>query len=812
MDTFLDELRHAARRLRHAPGFSLAAGLTLALGIGGNTAVLSALEALLLRPLPYPDADRLVLVYQTDKGQPRRPVAPANFLDWRERSRSFAGLAAYEVTGRLLVRPGGTERVDVAIVSSGFLDVLGIRPAVGGSFGAEATGPREVVLGDALFRARFGGDAAVVGRELQLDQELVRVAGVMPPGSGFPREAELWLRAKDDLPELPIAGGGGDLRALRDARYLGVVGRLAPGTPLAGAQREMDEVAAALAREYPDANSGNGVRVEPLFEVLRGGARPAFLLLMSAAACVLLVACANVANLLLARAAGRRQELAVRRALGASRARLASQLVSEAVLLATLGCAGGLALAWAGRPLLTALWPASLPPLQGLRLSGPVLALSVAVTLVAASLVSLAPVRAASREDALAGLRASGRTPLAGPGAARLRALIVVAEVALAVVLVDAAGLLLGSLRHLQQAPLGFAAEGALSARLDFPRVLANDPPSLRRFTEELEARVRALPGVSAAAVGQALPLSGTRTSAGLRVEGREVEPNARLDTCWRLVSADWHAALSVPLLRGRGFDARDTRDAVPVALVNATLARQVFGDEDAIGRRIGTGLDGPEGRFVTIVGVVADTPQEGVGRAARPEMYRPIAQDVRMAPSGLTLVVRASGDPLGLGPALHRELAAVRSDVALSRLAPLAGVARDSLAGARAASSVLSLFASLALFLAALGLYGVVSCLVGETTRELGVRLALGAAPRALVLLVLRRTLVLALAGLAIGAGAALAAGRLLEGALFGVTPRDPLTLAAVGLVLLLAAACAGFGPARRASRLDPARVLRSE
>jgi putative ABC transport system permease protein len=812
VDRFLDDLRHAARRLRHAPGFTLAAGLTLALGIGGNAAVLSALEALLLRPLPYPDADRLVLVYQTDKGQPRRPVAPANFADWRERSRSFAGLAAYEVTSRLLVRPAGTERVDVAIVSGRFLDVLGIRPALGRGFGESPAGPREVVLGDALFRARFGAEASVVGRDLQLDKELVRVAGVMPAGVGFPREAELWLRAKDDLPELPIAGGGGDLRTLRDARYLGVLGRLAPDTPLASAQREMHDVAAALAREYPDANSGNGARVEPLFEALRGGARPAFLLLMSAAACVLLVACANVANLLLARTAGRRQELAVRRALGASRTRLARQLVSEALLVAALGCACGLAIAWASRPLLTALWPASLPSLEGLRLSGPVLALSIAVTLVAVVLVSLAPVRAASREDALAGLRASGRTPLAGPGAGRLRALIVVGEVALAVVLVDAAGLLLGSLRHLQQVPLGFAAEGALTARLDFPRALASDAPSLRRFARELEARVRSLPGVSAAAVGQALPLSGTRTSAGLRVEGRDVEPNARLDSCWRLVSADWHAALGVPLLRGRGFDARDTQDAPPVALVNATLARQVFGEKDALGRRIGTGLDGPEGFLVTIVGVVADTPQEAVGRDARPEMYRPLAQDVRMGPSGLTLVVRASGDPLRLGPALRREVAAVRSDVALSRLAPLASVARDALAGPRAASSVLSLFAALALFLAALGLYGVVSCLVGETTRELGVRLALGAAPRALVLLVLRRTLLLAGVGLAIGLGAALAAGRLLEGALFGVTPRDPLTLAAVGLVLLLAAASAGYGPARRAGRLDPARVLRSD
>ena len=317
---------------------------------------------------------------------------------------------------------------------------------------------------------------------------------------------------------------------------------------------------------------------------------------------------------------------------------------------------------------------------------------------------------------------------------------------------------------------------------------------------------------MTAAAVGQALPLSGARTSAGLRVEGREVEPNAQLDTCWRLVSRGWHAALGVPVLRGRGFEAGDTRDAPAVALVNATLARQVFGEEDALGRRIGTGLDGPTGSFVTIVGVVADTPQETVAKATAPEMYRPLDQDVRLGPSGLSLVVRATGDPLRLAPALRRELAAVRGDVALGRVLPLASAAREMVAGPRAASGVLSLFAALALLLAALGLYGVLSCLVGETTRELGLRLALGARPGSLVALVLKRTLALAGVGLAIGLAVALAGGRLLEGALFGVSPRDPLTLAAVALVLLLSAAAAGYGPARRASRLDPARVLRAD
>ena len=603
--------------------------------------------------------------------------------------------------------------------------------------------------------------------------------GVMPRGFGFPREAELWLRAKDDLPELPIAASV-DLRTLRDSRYLGVVGRLAEGASLAGAQAEMDHVAAALARAYPDANSGQGARVEPLFEALRGGARPAFLLLLCAAACVLLIACANVANLLLARTAGRGQELAVRAALGAGRARLARQLVTEALVVAALGCGGGLALAWASRPLMTALWPASLPPLEGLRLSGTVLALSVLLALACVVLVSLVPAGIAARADALAGLRGSGRAPMGGPGARRVRGLIVVAEVAIAVVLVNGAGLLLGTLGRLQQAPLGFAAEGALTARLDLPRGLSQDAVALRGFAASLEQRLRALPGVTAAAVGQALPLTGLRTSAGLRVEGREVEPNARLDTCWRLVSHEWHAALGVPLLRGRGFEAGDSRTAPAVALVErvaGTAGVPRPGPDRAPDRDRSRR---PRGTWVTIVGVVADTPQENVAKATRPELYRPLAQDVRMGPSGLSLVVRASGDPMALAAAVRREVAAVRSDVAVSRVAPLAGLARDMLAAPRAASRVLLLFAGLALVLAALGLYGVVSCLVGETTPELGLRLALGAQPASLVALVLRRSLALAGLGLAVGLAAALALGRLLEGLLFGISPRDPLTLGA--------------------------------
>jgi putative ABC transport system permease protein len=811
MDTLIQDLRQAARRLRRSPGFTLVAVLTLALGIGGNAAVLTALEALLLRPLPYPEPERLVLVRQTDERILERPVSPANFLDWRERTRSFEGLAAYEVVARTLLGRETPLRVAVGVVSGNFLALLGVPPAHGRGFGPSDEGAREAVLTDTLWRSQFGSDPGVVGRDLQFDGELVRVVGVMPPGPTFPREAELYLRAKHDVPEMPIAPEI-DPRPVRDARYLVVLGRLRPGVALASARAEMELVATALAAEHPADNEGNGASVAPLFEELRGGARPALLLLLAAAGCVLLIACANVANLLLARSVSRRHELALRAALGASALRLSRQPLMEALLLAALGGGAGLALGWAARPLMLAFWPASLPPLEGLHLSAPVLAASSLLSLACVVVVGLVPARQAARADALAGLRSASRLPLAGREAHRARAALVVAEVAVAVVLVSGAGLLLNSLWRLSRQPLGFESAGVLTAKLNLPRGLGNDAVALRAAVDRLEERLRALPGVGAAGVGQRLPLSGAGISAGLRVEGREARPNEQLDAGWRIVTPGWFETLRVPLLRGRGFDARDRAEAPGVALVNATLARQAFGDADPVGRRVATGLDGPEGTWLTIVGVVADTPQENVAKAARPEMYRPLAQDVRMAPSALTVALRAGVPPGSLGAAVQREVAAVRGDLAVTEVRPLAEIARESIAAPRVASGVLGVFAALALFLACLGLYGVVSCLVGERTHELGVRLSLGAQPASLVSLVLGRSLALAGAGLALGLAAALALARLLEGVLFGVGPRDPFTLGAVAIVLLVAAAAAAWAPARRAARLDPAVVLRSD
>jgi predicted permease len=813
LDTLVADVRHAVRRLRRSPGFTAVAVLTLALGIGANATVFCALDALLVEPLPYPDPGTLVVVSQTDPRNGSGAVAPGNFADWRERSSSFSHLAAWELVGRSLVLGDKPRRVGACIASGNLFGLLGVPPLLGETFSAGASdGPREAVLGYALWRDRFFSDPSVVGRVVRLDDELVRIRGVMPREFAFPRQAELWLRADRDLPEIPLPGAP-DLRELRDARYLAVLGRLKPGVGLEAARGEMDVVAAQLARDFPAENEGMGARLTPLFEELRGAARPTLRLLLATVGLVLLVACANVANLLLARTVGRRQELAVRAALGASRGRLVGQLLTEAATLVLLGTGAGLLLARVGHALLVAYWPADLPPLDdALRLSPFVLASVAGLAALAVIVVGVLPARLAGREDALSTVRSAGRAPSAPPSAHRTRGAFVVAEVALAAVLVSGAGLLAGSLQRLYAAPLGFEPEGVLTARVSLPRGTGSDLAAARLFFAEAERGLAALPGVERVGFGQALPLTGRRVSASVRVEGRPDAEQAIPDTCWRVVTPSYLPALGVGLVRGRGFDAHDDTSGPAVALVNATLARRAWPDQDPIGKRIGTGLDGEEGTWVTVVGVVADTPQENVTTAARPEMYRPLAQDQKFGAGVLSAAVRTSGKPMALATPLDRALGEVRSDVTVSDVKPLERLRADAVAGPRAAAQVLGLTSLLALFLAALGLYGVLSCVVGERRHELGVRLSLGARPGTLVALVMKESTLLAGTGLALGLASAAASSRLLEVWLFGVSPHDPWTMAAAAAVLMLTALLAGYAPARRASRLDPAAVLRSE
>ena len=714
-------------------------------------------------------------VAQTDARTGTTAVAPGTFADWRERSTSFAHLAAWELVARALVEGEKTRRVGVCIASGNFFDLLGVPPALGHTFGTDAEGPREVVLGHALWRDRFGSDPSVVGRDLRIDDELVRVRGVMPPEFSFPREAELWLRAERDLPEIPMPKPRGPAPAPRRALPRGV-GRLRPGAALAAARSEMDGVAAQLARDFPAENKDDGARVTPLFEELRGTARPTLRLLLATVGLVLLIACANVANLLLARTVGRRSEMAVRKALGASRGRIVRQLLTEAATLVLLGAALGLLLARAGQ---TCWWPTGRPafPPSAICVSPfPSSPSPRARPLSSVLVVGVFPARLVGTTTRSPAFGAPGgprapRLPRTAPrrargggGGPRGRAR-------------GGGGAARGEpATPLQGPPRVPARRRPHGAREPAPRTGLR-PRRRPSLLPRGERRLRALPGVKSAGFGHALPLSGRRVSARLRVEGRPTAREDIPDVCWRVVTPAYLPALGVPLLRGRSFDAHDDTKAPAVALVNATLARKAWPEQDPVGKRIGTGLDGDEGR---------GSPWWASSRTCRRRTSRP-----RRGPRCTVRSPRTSGserralgggaddrgtDGARLRPRADRRRRPERRHRA--DVKPLERLRADSMAGPRAAAQVLGLTSLLALFLAALGLYGVLSCVVGERRHELGVRLSLGARPGTLVALVLRRSAGLAGAGLALGLACALASSRLLEGWLFGVKPHDPWTL----------------------------------
>jgi predicted permease len=806
MELFLQDLKRAARGIATAPGFHAAAILTLGLGIGATTAVFGLVRGLLLKPLPFPGSERLVQLWQAEAGNPRRPVAPANFLDWRRDSRSFEGLAAFSLRRRNLLA-SEPEQIDVASVSSNFLSVLGATPALGRAFGADEE--PEAVLSQALWRRAFAGDPGAIGRTLRLDESAYRIVGVLPAGPLFPEPVEVFTRAPREIPEVgvPIEV---DVTRLRDARFLGVLGRLTPAASLASARAEMSGIAARLERAFPDDNAGNGIHLLPLQESLVGGTRPTLWLMSGAVAFILLIASANVAGLLLARGLRRGRETAIRAALGAGRRRLLAQLLAEGVVLAGAGGALGIGLAGLASPLLGAALPGDLPAFAEARIDLPVLLFALAVCLGAGLFFSLVPALQL-RSDVAAALQGA-RGSTAGPRQHRLQALLVASEVGLAVVLVTGAGLLLRSLWRLESAPAGLQASSVVTLRVSLPAARTLPEGQRKAFFSSVVDRLAALPGVESAGAIQTLPFAGSGISAGLRVEGRTFTASELVDTCWRTVSPEYFRTLGIPLLRGRSFGPGDGTDAPPVALINARLARTLWPGADPIGQRIGTGMDGSDTALATIVGVVGDTPQEGVAAGVRPEMYRPLAQQTRFAAEAMSLALRVTGRVEPVLASLREAVRAVNPQAPVTSLKRMEELRRATTTRQRGAGAALALFGLLALLLAGVGLYGVLAFVVGERTREFGVRLALGARPADILAQVLSRGAVLVGLGLAGGLVGALALGRALSTLLYGTTARDPATLAGVVAVLAVVGLSAGYPPARRASRVDPASALRAE
>lgn len=807
----------AFRRLRQQPGFSAAAVATLALGLGATTAIFSVASAVLLRPLPYPEADGLVMIegHYLKLGMDNLGASAPELVDYRA-ARSFEGMAAFRNLDLNLADGGEPERVTVAQVTASLFPLLRVAPQLGRPLGPEEEGPGAdavVLLSDALWRRRFGADQAVVGHAVHLDGGSCVVVGVMPPGFEFPhpsfrfgRRADLWV---------PLALTP-EQRADRSTYSLRVIARLAPGVPLAAARAEMDAVGRRLEEQYPrdyrgprGEDGGWRVSVVPFKDEVVGDAGRRLGVLLGAVAVLLLIACVNVAGLFLARGLARRRDFAVRLALGARRSHLAREALAESLLLALFGGALGLLLASWGTGLLVAFGPASLPRLAEVSLDGRVLAFALLLSLATGIAFSLLAPLSASRAPLRESLGAGAASPSRrGPG--RLRQMLVVAQQALALVLLVDAGLLLRTLHHLQTVDSGFAAEGRLALEIALPRSRYPEGRQQAAFFERLLARVEALPGVGEAGLVTRLPLTGPGFGGPFSIEGRPLDPGGPPPSVsYRAASAGYLETMRIPLRRGRLLAAEDAPPAPPAAVVNETMVRLFFPGEEVLGRRLKLGAPGSPRPWLTVVGVVGDASDRGPGSLPRPEIYVPYPHQPAAA---MTLVVRASGDPRFLGGALRAAVRVEDPEQAVASVRTLEEVRAESVAPQSFAAVLLAGFALLALSLTAVGVYGVAAHVAGQRTRELGIRLALGAGRRELLSLLVSQSLVLALAGAGLGLAGALASTRALVSLLEGVAPTDPPTLAAGALGLVALVVLAAYLPARRASRLDPMWALRSE
>ncbi|HEU4631144.1 MAG TPA: ABC transporter permease [Gemmatimonadaceae bacterium] len=792
------DVRFGWRALRRRPGFLLVAVLTLALGVGANTTIFALVDGVLLRQLPYPEPERLVAVW------PQHWFSAGEYVGFRDRTHSFARVASYRPgVGVSLSGEGAPERLEGALVSATLFATLGVDAALGRTIAAGEDEPGRdavVVIGDALWRRRFGADPEIIGRTIRLDGQSRTVVGVMPPGFHFPSgTTQLWLPMHID-PAQPgdLWGYGGN----------SILARLAPGVTPAQAAADVLGIARRLRLENPlwtpdSAGYLADADVVPLRAQLVGDVRRMLLILLGAAGLVLLIACANVANLLLARGLERERELTIRAALGAGRGRLARQLLTESLLLALLGGTAGMLVAAGSLRALVPLLPADTPRLAEVGLDLRVLGAALVAALVTGGAFGLAPALRLARPDAGGTLGARGA---AGGARRHLLSTLVVGEMALAVVLVTGAGLLLKSFWRLSQVDPGFRTEHVLSARVSPPADQFREPARRAALHAAVLDRVRTLPGVTAAAVTSQLPFDQENTSGPVAIPGVTLNPNDLPLFEQRRVSPEYLRALGLRLVRGRGFTEADRAGAQLVALVDERAARQFWPDDDPIGKTVGfPWFD----RWMTVVGIVSSVKNNDLRAEGQPALYIPFAQDPQV---DAVLVVRTTGDPAAIAGQLRGLVAGVDADVPVSHIRTLDELVSASMARPRLTTLLLGAFAALALLLGAVGLYGVVAYQVSQRTQEIGVRVALGARTGTVLGMVLRQGLALALLGAGVGLAAALVVARLLRGFLYDVSATDPWTFATVPLVLAAVAVLATLVPARRAARVDPVRALRGE
>jgi predicted permease len=803
----IQDLKYALRGLAANPGFAAVAILSLALGIGANTAIFSVVSALLLRPLPYENADRQVILWNTSPGLGITEdwFSTAQYFDIKNGVRSFEEVAIAIGANANLTGDGEPERVGTIRVSSNLLSMLGARPMIGDAFTAQDDVPGrggKALLAFGTWMRRYGGDAKVVGRTLQINGQPYEVAGVMPPSFSLPREVMPTLGVVEDaeiLLPLPLPANAAHIRNREDYN---IVATLAPGATIAQTRAELDALTARLRGEHPDfypPNGGLTFRVLPLKEQVVGSLRLALLVLTASVGFVLLIACANVASLLLSRAMARQKEVAVRAALGASRSRILQQLLTESVLLAIVGGALGLVFSVICLAGIRALGSASVPRLHEIAIDRGVLLFTFVASLSSGVLFGLAPALRLSRLD----LR--GRSHY-------MRRSLVVAELALSIMLLVAAGLLIRSFSKLQDVPPGFDPSNVLTLELTMTGRKYNDADAILQTYKAMWERLSALPGVTAAGGVTALPLSRMMAWGPITVEGRAAAEGEKfLNADIRIVGGEYFRAMQIPLLKGRVFSEQDTKTTMRVVVVDEQMATQLWPGEDPIGKRIRTGgFDvTPDTPWMTVVGVVGRVKQDALDADSRMAYYRFQGQTPSRA---MNVVVRTARDPAALAQTVAREIHALDPNLPIYKMRSMNDRVSESLAERRFSMLLLALFAALALGLAAIGTYGVMACLVSQGTRELGIRLALGAAPRDLLVMVVRQGMLVALAGLALGVAGALVLTRFMGALLFGVRATDPATFLTMTAALMSVAFAACYIPARRAAQVNPMVSLRIE
>jgi predicted permease len=810
MDTLWQDIRYGIRMLMKKPGFTVVAVMTLALGIGANTAIFSVIYGVLLKPLPYEEPDRLVRIFERSDRFPKWPVAPGNFLDYRAENRTFEGVALYLRSDLQLAQGERPEHLSGMRVTSGFFRLLGWQPALGRDFLPEEElqgNHRVVILSHSLWERRFARDPAIVGRAIHFSGVSFTVVGVLPPGfqhvggtyrtHGHGEVVDIWR---------PLTLGPDPMP--RGQHYTNAIGRLREGVTREHAEEEMRAIAARLAEKYPQSNGGWTISLAPLREEIVGAAKPMLLILVGAVGLVLLIACVNVATLMLGRSTARVREIAVRSALGASRGRIVRQMLVESSLLAVVGGVGGLLLAFWSVDALVALSPEKLPRLHMIGIDVKVLGFTVGLTLVTGLLFGIAPALQITRGDPAGALKEGGRTSGAGLRSQRLHRSLVAVEVGLASVLLIGAGLLMRSfVALLSQAP-GFRSEGVLTLRLSLPSARYGEPQKVNAFHDRLLERLAALPGVRTVGTTSDLPWTGYDENSGFGIIGRPFPPDQAPSGRYHWVSPDYFRAIGVPLIAGRFLTPADDATAPPVILINESLARRYWQGIEGAGDPVGARVQmwGKERTIVGVIGDVKDTPSS---LETTPAFYFPFVQQ---GSAEFIVAVRSEGDPSNLAEPIRRVVVELDPELPVTDLRTLDEIASAAVADPRFTMWLVNIFAAAALFLAMVGIYGVMSQAVSQRTHEIGVRLALGAQPRAIFRLVVGQGMILALGGVVMGAAAAVALTRVMTGLLYGVGPTDRITFVSISLLLIGVALVACSIPARRAMKVDPMVALRYE